>query len=78
MQFTDDAIEEMAEFAFNVNKKQLNIGARRLNTILERVVEELSFSASERRGEKHVITAKMVHGRLSKIVADEDRSRYIL
>jgi ATP-dependent HslUV protease ATP-binding subunit HslU len=78
IEFTDDAIEEMAEFAFNVNKKQLNIGARRLNTILERVVEELSFSASERRGEKHVINAKMIHQRLSKIVADEDRSRYIL
>ncbi len=76
--FTEDAIEAMAEFAFNVNRKHLNIGARRLNTIMERVVEDLSFSASERRGEKHVITGKMVSTRLSKIVADEDRSRYVL
>jgi ATP-dependent HslUV protease ATP-binding subunit HslU len=78
LSFTDDAIEAMAEFAFNVNRKHLNIGARRLNTIMERVVEDLSFSASERRGEKHVITGKLVTQRLSKIVADEDRSRYVL
>jgi len=78
LSFTDDAIEAMAEFAFNVNRKHLNIGARRLNTIMERVVEDLSFSASERHNEKHVITGKMVTQRLSKIVADEDRSRYVL
>jgi ATP-dependent HslUV protease ATP-binding subunit HslU len=78
LSFTDDAVESMAEFAFNVNRKHLNIGARRLNTIMERVVEDLSFSASERRGEKHVITGKMVTQRLSKIIADEDRSRYVL
>ena len=76
--FTDDAIEAIAEFAYNVNRKTQNIGARRLNSIMEKVTEDLSFSASERRGEKHVITGRVVKERLTRIVADEDRSRYVL
>ncbi len=78
LSFTDDAIETIAEFAFNVNKKQQNIGARRLNSILEKVTEELSFGATERHGEKHVITGRMVKERLIKITSEEDRSRYLL
>ena len=78
VEFTEDAVEAIAEFAFNVNKKQQNIGARRLNSIVEKVCEDLSFSASERRGEKHVITGRTVKERLTKITAEEDRSKYLL
>ena len=74
----EDHAEAIAEFAFNVNKKQQNIGARRLNSIVEKVCEDLSFSASERRGEKHVITGRTVKERLTKITAEEDRSKYLL
>ncbi len=59
LQFTEDAIEAIAEFAYNVNRKTQNIGARRLNSIIEKVCEELSYTASERRGEKHVVTGAM-------------------
>jgi ATP-dependent HslUV protease ATP-binding subunit HslU len=78
VQFTDDAVDAIAEFAYNVNRKTQNIGARRLNSIVEKVCEELSFSASERRGEKHVINARMVKDRLTKIAAEDDRSKYLL
>jgi ATP-dependent HslUV protease ATP-binding subunit HslU len=76
--FTEDAIDAIAEFAYNVNRKTQNIGARRLNSIMEKVTEDLSFSASDRRGEKHVITGRTVKDRLTRIVADEDRSKYVL
>ena len=78
VQFTEDAIDSIAEFAYNVNRKTQNIGARRLNSIVEKVCEELSFTASERRGEKHVINARMVKDRLTKITAEDDRSKYLL
>ena len=76
--FTEDAVEAIAEFAFNVNKKQQNIGARRLNSIVEKVCEDLSFTASDRHGEKHTITGRTVKDRLTKITAEEDRSKYLL
>ena len=76
--FTDDAIYAMAEYAFNVNRNTQNIGARRLNTILDRVMDDLSFMASEIRGEKHVIDATMVREKLADIASDEDLSRYVL
>ena len=76
--FTEDAIDSIAEFAYNVNRKTQNIGARRLNSIIERVCEELSYSASERRGEKHVITGRNVKERLTKITAEDDRSKTLL
>jgi ATP-dependent HslUV protease ATP-binding subunit HslU len=78
LSFTEDAIEAIAEFAFNVNRKTQNIGARRLNSIVEKVCEELSFTATDRRGEKHTITGRMVKERLTKITTEEDRSRYLL
>jgi ATP-dependent HslUV protease ATP-binding subunit HslU len=78
LSFTDDAVDAIAEYAYNVNRKQQNIGARRLNSIVEKVCEELSFSATERRGEKHTITGRMVKERLTKITAEDDRSRYLL
>ena len=68
----------MAELAFQVNQSTQNIGARRLHTILERVVEELSFDAPD-RAEKHVvIDAAYVRERLDALAKDEDLSRYIL
>jgi ATP-dependent HslUV protease ATP-binding subunit HslU len=76
--FTEDAVEAIAEFAYNVNRKTQNIGARRLNSIIERVCEELSYSASDRRGEKHVITGRNVKDRLTKITAEDDRSKTLL
>ena len=78
LEFTEDAIDAIAEFAYNVNRKTQNIGARRLNSIIERVCEELSYSASERGGEKHVITGRNVKERLTKITAEDDRSRTLL
>ncbi len=75
---TDDAIEAMADFAFQVNRSTQNIGARRLHTILERVVEELSFDASDRTEKRIVIDAQYVRERLEALANDEDLSRFIL
>jgi ATP-dependent HslUV protease ATP-binding subunit HslU len=77
--FTRDAIDALAQFAFDQNKKIQNIGARRLYTILERVTEELSFHAPDVGHAQHVrITAEYVRQRLADVVKDEDLSRYIL
>lgn len=78
LSFTEDAVETIAEYAYNVNRKTQNIGARRLNSIVEKVCEELSYSASDRGGEKHVVTGRMVKERLTKITAEDDRSKYLL
>jgi ATP-dependent HslUV protease ATP-binding subunit HslU len=76
--FTPEAIDAMADFAHQVNRSTQNIGARRLHTILERVVEELSFDAPD-RAEKHVvIDAAFIRQRLEAIAGDDDLSRYIL
>jgi ATP-dependent HslUV protease ATP-binding subunit HslU len=76
--FTEDAVDAIAEFAYNVNRKTQNIGARRLNSIIEKVCEELSYSASDRPGERHVINGRAVKDRLTKIAAEDDRSKYLL
>jgi ATP-dependent HslUV protease ATP-binding subunit HslU len=76
--FTEDAVEAIAEFAYNVNRKQQNIGARRLNSIIEKVCEDLSYNATEHQGERHTITARTVKDRLTKITTEEDRSKYLL
>lgn len=78
LDFDDNAIREMAKIAKTVNDKTENIGARRLHTILEKLLEDLSFSAPERAGEKVNITAEEVRNRLAEISQDEDLSRYIL
>ena len=78
IEFTDDAIVEMAKIAYEVNQKTQNIGARRLQTILEKVMEELSFEAPEKSGEKRRIDAAYVRQRLGDIVKDEELSRFIL
>ncbi len=76
--FADDAVREIARYAAVVNDKTENIGARRLHTILERLLDELSFDASERGGETVVIDAGYVARVLEGVVRDEDLSRYVL
>jgi ATP-dependent HslUV protease ATP-binding subunit HslU len=78
LEFAADSIESMADYAFQVNRTTQNIGARRLHTILERVIEDLSFDAPD-RAEKHVvIDAAHVRARLESLANDEDLSRFIL
>jgi ATP-dependent HslUV protease ATP-binding subunit HslU len=78
LEFEDGAVETMAEMAAEINDKTDNIGARRLHTIIEKVLEEISFLCPETPGKKYVITADVVQDRLSEIVKDQDLSRYIL
>jgi len=78
LQFTHDSLEEVARFAFRVNEGTENIGARRLHTIMERVLDEISFEAPEKKGQEFTIDAAYVQKMLSEIVKDQDLSRYIL
>jgi ATP-dependent HslUV protease ATP-binding subunit HslU len=78
VQFRDDAIEEVARIAAEVNERMENIGARRLHTVMERLLDELSFGADELRGQRIVVDAAYVRARLEGIATDEDLSRYIL
>jgi len=78
LEFTPDSLEEIAHFAFRVNEGTENIGARRLHTIMERVLDEISFDASEKKGEQITIDAEYVRKMLTDIVKDQDLSRYIL
>ena len=76
--FGEDAVREVADFAFRINEQTENIGARRLHTIMERLLEEISFRAPEMSGENVEIDAAYVRERLTDIVEDLDLSRYIL
>ena len=78
IEFTEDSIEEMAEIAALVNDKTENIGARRLQTILEKLLEDVSFEAPEKKGSSIQINRAYVRDKLGDIVKDEDLSRYIL
>jgi ATP-dependent HslUV protease ATP-binding subunit HslU len=78
LEFTPDALEEVARFAFRVNEGTENIGARRLHTIMERVLDEISFDAPEKKGQQFLVDAAYVQKMLSEIVKDQDLSRYIL
>src|ERR1700716_793890 len=78
LEFTPDALDEIARFAFRVNEGTENIGARRLHTIMERVLDEISFDAPERKGQQFIVDAAYVQKMLSEIVKDQDLSRYIL
>ena len=78
LRFSDDAISALAEIAAQVNSRAENIGARRLHTVLERLLEDLSFSAPERGGQAVDVDAEYVHRRLDPILKNEDLSRYIL
>jgi len=78
IEFTDDGVHRIAEMAFKVNEGTENIGARRLHTVMERLMEEISYEAPDKSGESHKIDAEYVDGKLKDLAADEDLSRYIL
>ncbi|WP_449370974.1 ATP-dependent protease ATPase subunit HslU [Thiomonas sp.] len=78
LEFTADGIRSMAEVAFQVNEKTENIGARRLHTVMERLLEEVSFHADGSQHTTVQIDAAMVNSRLGDIARDEDLSRYVL
>ncbi|OHB36312.1 MAG: HslU--HslV peptidase ATPase subunit [Planctomycetes bacterium GWA2_39_15] len=78
VRFENDSIEAIAEIAVQVNKRTQNIGARRLHTVMEKLVEDASFDAPDMNGANVIIDAKYVEDKLQAIAKDEDLSRYIL
>jgi len=78
LNFTEDSVDEIADIAAYVNEKTENIGARRLHTVLEKLLEDISFEAPEKKNGKLTVDKKYVKEKLSEIVKDEDLSRYIL
>ena len=78
LSFREDAIVEISRIAAEVNERMENIGARRLHTVMERLLDEISFNAPEMQGKEIVIDAQYVRDRLTPILKDEDLSRYIL
>ncbi len=78
IEFTDDGLEEIASVAFKLNEELENIGARRLYTVMERILEEISFKAPDSSLNKLIVDSKYVDENMSKIVSDRDLSAYIL
>ena len=78
LSFTEDGIGAIADVAAQVNASVENIGARRLQTIMERVLDEASFSASERSGDEITVDGAYVHSRVDDLAKDQDLSRFIL
>ena len=78
LEFSEDGIDTIANLAYEVNSKIENIGARRLHTIIERVLDEISFTATDRSGEKVIIDANYVNINLGDLVKDTDLSKFIL
>ena len=78
LHFDEDGIKRIAEIAWQVNERTENIGARRLHTVLERLLEEISYEASEMQGEHITIDAEYVDAHLNELADDEDLTRYIL
>ena len=78
LEFTNDGIEELAEISTRINSTIENIGARRLHTILEKVLEEISFSAPDKSGEKIIVDKEYVQKNLGDIIKDKDLSKFIL
>ena len=78
IEFTAEGVRRLAEIAFHVNERTENIGARRLHTVMERLLENLSYEASERSGTTLSIDAAYVNLSLGKLSQDEDLSRFIL
>ncbi|HLI19440.1 MAG TPA: ATP-dependent protease ATPase subunit HslU [Rhodanobacteraceae bacterium] len=78
LEFSDEGIARLAEVAFKVNESTENIGARRLQTVMERLLESISFEAADKSGEKYSIDAEYVDKSLRDLASNEDLSRYIL
>ena len=76
--FSDDGVRELAKVAFQANTRLENIGARRLHTVLENLLEDLSFKAPELSGKTIVVDAPLVQDKLGEVLEDEDLRRYIL
>jgi ATP-dependent HslUV protease ATP-binding subunit HslU len=76
--FSQDGVARIAQVACEVNERTENIGARRLHTVMERLLEEVSFAAPEHSGDNLVVDAAYVDEHLGDLVKDEDLSRYIL
>lgn len=76
--FEDDAIKELAKLSYNANQKSEDIGARRLHTTIEKVLEDISFEAEDYSGQKVTITKELVQSKLEDLVADENLVKYIL
>jgi len=76
--FTDDGVQRIAEIAFHVNERTENIGARRLHTVMERLLETVSYEAVDQTGKTIAVDSKYVDEHLGNLVKDEDLSRYIL
>ncbi|MEO2068899.1 MAG: HslU--HslV peptidase ATPase subunit, partial [Desulfurobacteriaceae bacterium] len=78
IEFTPDGIEEIARIAEEANTKAENIGARRLHTVMEKLLEDISFDAPEMKGQKIIIDREYVRGKLEGIIESEDLTKYIL
>jgi ATP-dependent HslUV protease ATP-binding subunit HslU len=78
LEFTADGIERLAQIAFSVNERTENIGARRLYTVMERLLEEIAFDAGSRNGDRLTIDARYVDARLQGLAQNEDLARYVL
>jgi ATP-dependent HslUV protease ATP-binding subunit HslU len=78
LEFADTGVRRLAEIAFHVNSEQENIGARRLHTVMERLLEQISFAAADRNGERVLVDEAYVNGQLADLVKNQDLSRYIL
>jgi ATP-dependent HslUV protease ATP-binding subunit HslU len=78
LEFTESGVQRLAEVAFHVNENTENIGARRLHTVMERLLETVSFEASDKSGSHVRIDAGYVNEHLAELSKDEDLSRYIL
>ncbi len=76
--FDEDALQSIAHFSSLANEKAEDIGARRLHTVMEKILEEISFDADEHQGESYKVTKEIVKDKLGKVVEDEDTTRYIL
>ena len=78
LEFTDDGIDVLAKISAEVNASVENIGARRLHTLLEKVLDEISFTASDRSGEEIIIDKKYIESNLGELAKDTDLSKFIL
>ena len=78
LDFTPQAIRRLAQIAYEVNERTENIGARRLSTVMERLLDELSFDAPNLSGQSHTVDVDQVDNRLGELARNEDLSRFIL
>ena len=78
LEFTPDGVRRLAEIAFSVNERTENIGARRLHTVLERLLDTISYEAPDQGGKRYTVDAAYVDDHLAALVQNQDLSRYIL